>query len=99
LKGLGLRATRFDPTRRVQRSGFKGFKAETEKREWILFYFSNIDRIYRIRRIFFCLHQFPKEIDEAQSTFGGEENFRVSKIPCFLRKQRIKNPINPVDPV
>jgi hypothetical protein len=23
----------------------------------------------------FCLHQFPEEIDETQSTFGGEKNF------------------------
>ena len=75
---------------------------------------------------FCCLHQFPEEIDETQSTFGGKNRFRftnmfISKfgaktfwlayrnpilprrrrlgILCFLREQRIKNPINSVNPV
>jgi hypothetical protein len=32
--------------------------------EWILLYKFKSDRIDRIIRIFFCLHQFPEEIDE-----------------------------------
>ena len=44
------------------------------------YYIFKIDRINRIIRINFCLHQFLEEIDEIQSTFGGEKNFRVSNI-------------------
>jgi len=33
------------------------------------------DRINRISRIFFCLHQFLPEIDVTQSTFGGKKIF------------------------
>jgi len=37
---------------------------------------------------FFCLHQFPEEIDETQSTFGGKKGF----ILLFLHM--ISPPIN-----
>jgi hypothetical protein len=104
----------------------KNFFRENSTYEWILSYYVKSDRINRIIRMFFCLHQFPEEIDETQSTFSGKKNFRVTivslfnfctkklwppyadyslprrrrlSIFCFIRKQRIKNPINPVDPV
>ena len=32
---------------------------------------------------FFGLHQFPEEIDETQSTFGGKNNSVVTNIPLF----------------
>jgi hypothetical protein len=31
----------------------------------------------------FGLHQFPEEIDETQSTFGGKNNSVVTNIPSF----------------
>jgi len=46
--------------------------------EWILLYKFKSDRIDRIIRIFFCLHQFPEEIDETQSTLGGKKCFRLT---------------------
>jgi hypothetical protein len=39
------------------------------------FYFNQniLDRINRILKIFYFLHQFPEEIDETLSTFGGNK--------------------------
>jgi hypothetical protein len=38
----------------------------------------------RIFRIFFCHHQFPEEIDEAQSTSGGSKNIRGTQITLSI---------------
>ena len=36
------------------------------------------DRIDRIIRIFFCIHQFPEELDETQSTFVGKKIYKFT---------------------
>jgi len=33
--------------------------------------------------MFFCLHQFPEEIDETQSTFSGKKSFRITIVSLF----------------
>jgi hypothetical protein len=58
--------------------------------------------------MFFVFINFLKKLMKQPSTFGGDKNYithcklpcrRQMGILCFIRKQRIKNPINPVDPV
>jgi hypothetical protein len=54
-------------------------KLRTHNKYWYGFYYIYLksDRIFRI---FFCHHQFPVEIDETQSTFGGKGKLRVTNI-------------------